>query len=140
MSRPSIGFTSQDHTSDGMEAIKKMFSPEFRNRLDNIIQFKPLDEKTIAFVVDKFLFELEEQLHQKKVNLIVDNAVRKWLASKGYDVLMGARPMARLIQDKIKKPMAEELLFGSLSEGGSVKVVLDEAGDPAFEYEALTVH
>jgi ATP-dependent Clp protease ATP-binding subunit ClpA len=140
MSRPSIGFTSQDHTSDGMGAIKKMFSPEFRNRLDNIIQFKPLEEKTIAFVVDKFLFELEEQLHQKKVTLSIDNSVRKWLAEKGYDILMGARPMARLIQEKIKKPMAEELLFGALAEGGSVKVVLNEEGEPEFQYEAMTVH
>jgi ATP-dependent Clp protease ATP-binding subunit ClpA len=140
MSRPSIGFTSQDHTSDGMGAIKKMFSPEFRNRLDNIIQFKPLEEKTIAFVVDKFLFELEEQLHQKKVTLSIDNSVRKWLAEKGYDILMGARPMARLIQEKIKKPMAEELLFGALAEGGSVKVVLNEEGEPEFQYDAMTVH
>ncbi len=140
MSRPSIGFTTQDHTSDGMGAIKKLFTPEFRNRLDSIIPFQPLDEKTINFVVDKFLFELEEQLHNKKVNLIVDNSVRKWLAEKGYDVLMGARPMSRLIQEKIKKPMAEELLFGSLAEGGNVKVILTESGEIDFEYESLTVH
>ena len=140
MSRPSIGFAAQDHTSDGMEVIKKMFTPEFRNRLDNIIQFKPLDGKTISFVVDKFLFELEEQLHQKKVTLTISEEVRQWLAEKGYDALMGARPMARLIQDEIKKPLAEELLFGSLEEGGSVRVSLSAEGKPEFEIESLTVH
>ena len=140
MSRPSIGFAAQDHSSDGMEVIKKMFTPEFRNRLDNIIQFKPLDSKTIGFVVDKFLFELEEQLHQKKVALTISEEVRTWLAEKGYDALMGARPMARLIQDEIKKPLAEELLFGSLEEGGSVRVSLSEEGKPEFEIESLTVH
>jgi ATP-dependent Clp protease ATP-binding subunit ClpA len=140
MSRPSIGFAAQDHTSDGMEVIKKMFTPEFRNRLDNIIQFKPLDGKTISFVVDKFLFELEEQLHQKKVTLTISEEVRQWLAEKGYDALMGARPMARLIQEEIKKPLAEELLFGSLEEGGSVRVSLSAEGKPEFEIESLTVH
>ena len=140
MSRPSIGFTAQDHSSDGMEAIKKQFSPEFRNRLDSIIQFKPLDAQTIAYVVDKFLFELEEQLHEKKVTLTIDNDVRMWLAEKGYDPLMGARPMTRLIQEEIKKPLAEELLFGSLEEGGSVKVTLSEEGKIEFELEPLTVH
>jgi ATP-dependent Clp protease ATP-binding subunit ClpA len=140
MSRPSIGFTAQDHSSDGMEAIKKIFTPEFRNRLDNIISFKPLDDKTITFVVDKFLFELEEQLHEKKVTLSIDNEVRQWLAKKGYDVLMGARPMSRLIQEEIKKPLAEELLFGSLEEGGSVRVKLTDEGTLAFEFESLTVH
>ncbi len=140
MSRPSIGFTSQDHSSDGMEAIKKLFTPEFRNRLDTIIQFKALDPKTIAYVVDKFLFELEEQLHDKKVTLTVDNSVRLWLADKGYDALMGARPMSRLIQEEIKKPLAEELLFGSLEEGGSVKVSLSDEGKIQFDLESLTVH
>ncbi|MGD2119237.1 MAG: ATP-dependent Clp protease ATP-binding subunit ClpA [Chromatiales bacterium] len=144
MARPSIGFTNQDHSTDGMEAIKKLFTPEFRNRLDSIIQFKPLDSKTIAFVVDKFLFELEEQLLAKKVTLVVDNAVREWLAEKGYDALMGARPMSRLIQDKIRKPLAEELLFGALDEGGTVKVSLsDDAqsdNELSFEFESLTVH
>ena len=140
MSRPSIGFASQDHSTDGMEAIKKMFTPEFRNRLDNIIQFKGLDDKTISFVVDKFLFELEEQLHQKKVTLSVDNNVRQWLASKGYDQSMGARPMSRLIQDKIKKPLAEELLFGALEEGGNVRVSLSDDDELEFAIESLAVH
>ena len=140
MSRPSIGFTSQDHSSDGMEAIKKLFTPEFRNRLDSIIQFKPLDSKTIGFVVDKFLFELEEQLHAKKVTISIDNDVRQWLAEKGYDPLMGARPMSRLIQEEIKKPLAEELLFGSLEEGGTVRVSLSDEDKIQFDLEALTVH
>ncbi|NNJ92287.1 MAG: ATP-dependent Clp protease ATP-binding subunit ClpA [Gammaproteobacteria bacterium] len=140
MTRPSIGFAPQDHSSDGMETIKKMFTPEFRNRLDNIIQFKGLDDKTITHVVDKFLFELEEQLHEKKVTLSIDENVRQWLARQGYDAQMGARPMARLIQDEIKKPLAEELLFGSLEEGGSVHVILTEQGTLDFEIESLTVH
>ena len=123
-----------------MEAIKKQFTPEFRNRLDNVIQFKPLDAKTIAYVVDKFLFELEDQLHDKKVAISIDNSVREWLAEKGYDVLMGARPMARLIQDEIKKPLAEELLFGSLEEGGSVRITVSEEGTIEFQYETMTVH
>ena len=122
MSRPSIGFTQQDHASDGMEAIKKLFSPEFRNRLDGIIQFKSLDPAVIAQVVDKFIFELEAQLQEKGVAIEVDVSARLWLAEHGYDPKMGARPMARIIQEHIKKPLAEELLFGRLTEGGTVKV------------------
>jgi ATP-dependent Clp protease ATP-binding subunit ClpA len=122
MSRSSIGFATQDHTSDGMEVIKKMFTPEFRNRLDAIIQFSGLTPEHIAKVVDKFVFELEGQLQEKHVNLIVEAEARVWLAEHGYDPQMGARPMARLIQDEIKKPLAEELLFGKLSAGGAVKV------------------
>jgi ATP-dependent Clp protease ATP-binding subunit ClpA len=126
MSRSSIGFTTQDHTSDGMESIKKIFSPEFRNRLDSIIQFSGLSQEHIAKVVDKFIFELEGQLQDKGVSLVVDEEARVWLAEKGYDPKMGARPMARLIKDEIKKPLAEELLFGRLVRGGTVKVdVLD---------------
>jgi ATP-dependent Clp protease ATP-binding subunit ClpA len=122
MSRSSIGFTTQDHTSDGMEAIKKIFSPEFRNRLDSIIQFSGLSQEHIAKVVDKFIFELEGQLQEKGVSLIVEEEARVWLAEKGYDPKMGARPMARLIKNEIKKPLAEELLFGRLAAGGTVKV------------------
>jgi ATP-dependent Clp protease ATP-binding subunit ClpA len=128
MSRPSIGFTQQDHSTDGMEAIKRTFTPEFRNRLDAVIPFAPLDHVTISHVVDKFLFELESQLEQKKVTLVVDEDAREWLAKHGYDEKMGARPMARVIQERIKKPLAEELLFGALSEGGKVKVSTDEDG------------
>ncbi|MCG7896990.1 MAG: ATP-dependent Clp protease ATP-binding subunit ClpA [Candidatus Thiodiazotropha lotti] len=122
MSRSSIGFSKQDHTTDGMEVIKKMFTPEFRNRLDAIIQFSGLTPEHIAKVVDKFVFELEGQLQEKHVNLIVEAEARVWLAEHGYDPQMGARPMARLIQDEIKKPLAEELLFGKLSAGGAVRV------------------
>jgi ATP-dependent Clp protease ATP-binding subunit ClpA len=126
MNRPSIGFTQQDHTSDGMEAIRRLFSPEFRNRLDAIIQFNSLDPRTIQRVVDKLLVEVEAQLEQKGVQLHVDDAAREWLTRKGYDSKMGARPMARVIQDGIKRPLAEELLFGKLSAGGHAFVTLGE--------------
>ncbi len=126
MSRASVGFTPQDHSGDSMESIKQMFSPEFRNRLDAIIQFNPLDKKTITNVVDKFLVELEAQLDAKKVTVEVDDEAREWLAIHGYDKVMGARPMARLIQDKVKRPLAEELLFGKLEHGGHVMVTLKD--------------
>jgi ATP-dependent Clp protease ATP-binding subunit ClpA len=122
ITRSSIGFTEQDNFSDGSQELKRQFSPEFRNRLDAIIQFKPLDMATVKNVVDKFLVELEEQLSHHKVTFHVDNEAREWLAHHGYDDKMGARPMARLIQEKIKKPLADELLFGQLSEGGVVNV------------------
>jgi len=118
MSRSSMGFTAQDHSSDGMEAIKKIFTPEFRNRLEAIIPFAPLSFESLERVVSKFLFELESQLTDKQVTISVDEEVKSWLAEHGYDPKMGARPMARLIQEKIKKPLAEALLFGELSEGG----------------------
>lgn len=118
MSRASIGFSSQDHSKDGMEVIKRIFTPEFRNRLDSIIQFKSLDSRTIVNVVDKFLIELESQLEEKRVTIHVDPEARAWLAEHGYDPQMGARPMARVIQENIKKPLADELLFGRLSKGG----------------------
>ncbi len=126
MSRASVGFTPQDHSGDAMESIKQMFSPEFRNRLDAIIQFNPLDERTIANVVDKFLVELEAQLDEKKVTVEVTTEARTWLAEHGYDKIMGARPMSRLIQERIKRPLAEELLFGKLEHGGHVVVELED--------------
>ncbi len=130
MSRASIGFTRQDHTTDGMEAIKKMFTPEFRNRLDAIVQFASLTLNTIKTVVDKFLMELQTQLDDKHVTLEISDEAREWLAIHGYDVRMGARPMARLIQEKLKKPLAEEILFGSLSSGGgTVSVDVDPVED-----------
>jgi ATP-dependent Clp protease ATP-binding subunit ClpA len=138
MSRASIGFTKQDHTSDGMEAIKKIFSPEFRNRLDATIQFKPLNAEVLGHVVDKFLFELEEQLQEKKVSLIVESDARAWLAEHGYDPKMGARPMDRVIREKIKKPLAEKLLFGELVGGGCVRVSVSD-GELAFEFEGSAV-
>ena len=135
MSRPSIGFTSQDHSSDGMEAIRRIFTPEFRNRLDAIIQFRALDPDTIGHVVDKFVIELEAQLEEKRVTLEVDPAARQWLAEHGYDPKMGARPMARIIQEHIKRPLAEELLFGRLSGGGYVRISVEE-NELTFEIEA----
>ncbi len=132
ISRSSVGFTPQDHTKDGMEAIKRMFSPEFRNRLDAIIEFDPLDSRTVLNVVDKFLVELQAQLDDKKVTMDVDDIARKWICKHGYDKVMGARPMARLIQNKIKKPLAEELLFGKLVHGGHI-IVSEENDDIAIE-------
>jgi ATP-dependent Clp protease ATP-binding subunit ClpA len=124
LSRASIGFTLQDHATDAGEAIKRTFSPEFRNRLDAVIQFRALDPTTIGHVVDKFLVELESQLDGKKVTMEVDQKARAWLAEHGYDPLMGARPMSRLIQEKLKRALAEELLFGRLVNGGHVRVTL----------------
>ena len=122
MARPSIGFTQQDNASDGMEAIRRLFTPEFRNRLDAVIQFATLDAPTIERVVDKLILEVEMQLEQKGVTISLDDAARRWIAAKGYDPKMGARPMARTIQEFIKRPLAEELLFGRLVGGGQVRV------------------
>ncbi|WP_301378763.1 MULTISPECIES: ATP-dependent Clp protease ATP-binding subunit ClpA [Thalassolituus] len=124
MSRASIGFTQQDHTTDGAEELKKLFTPEFRNRLDSVIQFAPLTPDTTLHVVDKFLAELQGQLDDKGVLLNVDDEARNWLAEHGYDEKMGARPMARLVQDKIKKPLAEKILFGDLSKGGEIEITV----------------
>jgi len=122
-SRRSIGFNEQNHETDAMEVIRRMFTPEFRNRLDNIIQFAALSKDVIGHVVDKFLAELQSQLEDKKVVVYATDAARDWLAEKGYDPQMGARPMARLIQDEVKKPLAEMILFGELSEkGGTIKI------------------
>jgi ATP-dependent Clp protease ATP-binding subunit ClpA len=124
MSRASIGFTHADHATDGMEAVRRLFSPEFRNRIDAIIQFASLDAPTIERVVDKLLVEVEAQLEQKGVSLTLDDAARRWIAVKGYEPKMGARPMARVIQEFIKRPLAEELLFGRLVGGGNVRVTV----------------
>ena len=127
MSRASMGFADQNHQTDGMEAIKKMFTPEFRNRLDSIVQFGELTIDVIKTVVDKFLVQLQSQLDENKVFLDVDDDAREWLATNGYDAKMGARPMDRLIQEKIKKPLAEEVLFGGLSEkGGTVFISVED--------------
>ena len=124
--RKSIGFQQQDHSFDAMSEINRTFSPEFRNRLDHIIWFNQLDMAVIHQVVDKFVVELQVQLDAKGVSLEITSAARNWLAEKGYDRAMGARPMARLIQEKLKKPLANELLFGDLVSGGSVRVDLQE--------------
>jgi len=124
MSRASVGFTQQDHTSDGMEIIRKSFTPEFRNRLDAIIQFEGLDTESIKRVVDKLVVELEAKLGNNNVTLELDDAARLWIAERGYDAKMGARPMGRIIQEHIKRPLAEELLFGSLADGGHVRITV----------------
>ncbi|WP_394178385.1 ATP-dependent Clp protease ATP-binding subunit ClpA [Marinomonas posidonica] len=129
LARRSIGFSNQDNSTDGMEVINRTFTPEFRNRLDAVIQFQQLDERIIFNVVDKFLVELQAQLDPKGVLLDVSDTARGWLAHKGYDRQMGARPMARVIQEHLKKPLADQILFGDLSEGGTVKVTLDEKKD-----------
>jgi ATP-dependent Clp protease ATP-binding subunit ClpA len=120
--RRSIGFAEQDHSTDALEVIRKAFAPEFRNRLDAVINFKALDMPVILMVVDKFILELEEQLALKNVQISVSRAAREWLAETGFDPKMGARPMKRVIQEQIKRPLADDLLFGKLSEGGNVKV------------------
>ena len=126
LQKRSIGFTDGKQAGDELIDIKRMFTPEFRNRLDSIISFKALDEEIILRVVDKFLMQLEEQLHEKKVEAVFTDNLRRFLAKKGFDPLMGARPMSRLIQDMIRKALADELLFGKLVSGGRVTVDLDE--------------
>jgi len=125
LDKVNIGFTPTENTSDLTTAVNRLFTPEFRNRLDTVIQFAPLESKIILHVVNKFLMELEVQLEPKQVLLEVDEEARAWLAKHGYDKKMGARPMARLIQEKIKRPLAEELLFGKLNKGGHVVITVD---------------
>lgn len=132
--RASIGFTAQDHSSDSLRIVERSFSPEFRNRLDAIIQFEPLNLDVIAQVVDKFMFELETQLAEKHVSIVLEPEARIWLAENGFDPKMGARPMGRVIQEKIKKPLAEEILFGRLAGGGVARIGV-ENGDLSFEVE-----
>ena len=134
--RETMGFVAQDHSSDDMEAIKKAFTPEFRNRLDGIIRFNGLDAETILHVVRKFIYELEQQLADRQVTLEIDDQAVRWLADKGYDAAMGARPMQRVIQQEIKRPLADELLFGGLAKGGHIKISLaDDARSLAFTLE-----
>ena len=134
LQKASIGFTSSKQSGDEMADIKRMFTPEFRNRIDATISFRALDEEIILRVVDKFLMQLEEQLHEKKVEAIFTEKLRKFLSKKGFDPLMGARPMARLIQDMIRKALADELLFGRLVTGGRVTVDLDEKDQVKLEF------
>jgi ATP-dependent Clp protease ATP-binding subunit ClpA len=135
LQKRSIGFTETKQQGDELEAIKKMFTPEFRNRLDATVSFAALDEEIILRVVDKFLMQLEEQLHQKKVEAVFSDPLRKFLAKKGFDPLMGARPMSRLIQDTIRKSLADELLFGKLVGGGKVTIGLDDAEKITLQIE-----
>jgi len=134
LQRRSIGFSDVRQAGDELADIKRMFTPEFRNRLDAIISFRALDEEIILRVVDKFLMQLEDQLHEKKVDVTFSDALRKHLAKKGFDPVMGARPMARLIQDTIRKALADELLFGRLVNGGKVAVDVDDTGEIKLEF------
>ena len=135
ISRNTMGFVGQDHTGDAQVAIEKTFTPEFRNRIDSIIQFASLNEQTVSHVVDKFILQLEQQLLDRHVTIDIDADARRWLAEHGYNPSMGARPMARLIQDRIKRALADELLFGKLEHGGSVRVGVED-GELRFEIEA----
>jgi ATP-dependent Clp protease ATP-binding subunit ClpA len=135
MTKTGIGFSLPSRKGDEMADIKRLFTPEFRNRLDATISFASLDEEVILRVVDKFLMQLEEQLHAKKVEAHFSEALRKWLAKEGFDPLMGARPMSRLIQDTLRKVLADELLFGRLANGGEVSVDVDESGKIQLHFE-----
>jgi ATP-dependent Clp protease ATP-binding subunit ClpA len=126
LNRNTIGFANTKESGDEMAEIKRMFTPEFRNRLDAIISFTPLTREIILRVVDKFLMQLEDQLHEKRVEVVFSDTLRGYLAKKGFDPLMGARPMQRLIQDTIRRALADELLFGRLTNGGNVTVDLDD--------------
>jgi ATP-dependent Clp protease ATP-binding subunit ClpA len=134
LQKRTIGFTEKKEAGDEMADIKRMFTPEFRNRIDAIISFRALDQEIILRVVDKFLMQLEEQLHEKKVEAVFSEELRKFLAKKGFDPLMGARPMARLIQDMIRKALADELLFGRLLNGGKVTVELDDKDQVKLDF------
>ena len=136
MQKSTMGFTNAREQGDEMADIKKLFTPEFRNRLDAIVSFKALDESIIMRVVDKFLMQLEEQLHEKKVDAVFSPALRSYLAKHGFDPLMGARPMQRIIQDTVRKALADELLFGRLAHGGSVMVDIDEDGKVKLDIQS----
>ena len=136
MQKSTMGFTNAREQGDEMADIKKFFTPEFRNRLDAIVSFKALDESIIMRVVDKFLMQLEEQLHEKKVDAVFSTALRSYLAKHGFDPLMGARPMQRIIQDTVRKALADELLFGRLAHGGSVVVDIDDDGKVQLQIQS----
>ena len=137
MQKAIIGFSAKREQGDEMSDIKRLFSPEFRNRLDAIISFKSLDHDIITRVVEKFLMQLEAQLHEKKVEAHFTERLKEWLGKKGFDPLMGARPMARLIQDTIRSALADELLFGRLSSGGTVTIDLDDSDKVRLVFEEL---
>ncbi len=134
LAKAAIGFGAEIRVGDDEEAINRLFTPEFRNRLDAVISFAALTPETIGRVVDKFILQLEEQLADRNVTIELDAAARKWLGEKGYDKLFGARPLARIIQEHVKKPLAEELLFGKLVKGGVVHVQVKD-GKLAFRFE-----
>ena len=136
ISKTGIGFTLGAKAGDEMAEIKRLFSPEFRNRLDAVVSFSPLSEEIIMRVVDKFLMQLEDQLHEKKVDITFTDELKAHLAKKGFDPLMGARPMARLIQDTIRRALADELLFGKLANGGHVLVDVDDQGEIKLVFDS----
>jgi ATP-dependent Clp protease ATP-binding subunit ClpA len=135
MNKSTIGFTTKREQGDEMGDIKRLFTPEFRNRLDAIVSFRPLDQEIILRVVDKFLLQLESQLTEKKVEVTFTDGLRKHLGAKGFDPLMGARPMQRLIQDMIRRALADELLFGRLVDGGRLTVDVDAAGEVQLDIQ-----
>jgi ATP-dependent Clp protease ATP-binding subunit ClpA len=138
MNKSTIGFTNPREAGDEMIDIKRMFTPEFRNRLDAIVSFRALDKSIILRVVDKFLMQLEEQLHEKKVDATFSTGLREYLAKKGFDPLMGARPMQRLIQDTVRKALADELLFGRLVQGGTVTVDINDKDEVQLDIRSAT--
>jgi ATP-dependent Clp protease ATP-binding subunit ClpA len=135
LAKPAIGFEREGREGDDTEAIERMFTPEFRNRLDAVIRFSSLSPEVMAKVVDKFVLELEMQLADRDVTIKLTGGAREWLAKKGHDKLFGARPLARMIQEHVKKPLAEELLFGKLAKGGIVEVGIED-GKMTFDYPA----
>ena len=139
LAKTSMGFTESSQAGDEMADIKRIFTPEFRNRLDAIISFSALDKDVILRVADKFLMQLEAQLHEKKVEAIFTDALKEFLAKNGFDSLMGARPMARLIQDTIRSALADELLFGRLANGGKVTVDVDVEGKVKLKFKEESV-
>ena len=139
MSKPTIGFANVRETGDEMADIKRLFSPEFRNRLDAIVHFAPLTREIILRVVDKFLMQLEDQLHEKRVDATFSENLRDYLAKNGFDPLMGARPMQRLIQDMLRRALADELLFGRLVNGGAVTLDIDADGKVVLEFDEPSV-
>jgi len=133
MAKPAIGFNREAREGDDQEAIQRLFTPEFRNRLDANITFASLSPEVVSRVVDKFVIQLETQLGDRDVTIVLSDTARVWLAEKGYDKLYGARPLSRVIQEHIKKPLAEELLFGRLAKGGVVKIDVSE-GKLTFDF------
>jgi ATP-dependent Clp protease ATP-binding subunit ClpA len=138
LAKNAIGFAREGREGDDQEAIQRLFTPEFRNRLDAIVPFAALTQEVVGRVVEKFVMQLEAQLADRNVTIELSSAAKEWLAERGYDRLYGARPLARVIQEHIKKPLAEELLFGRLTKGGAVKVTLKE-GKLEFEFTELAV-
>jgi ATP-dependent Clp protease ATP-binding subunit ClpA len=138
LSKSSMGFTQSKQTGDEMAEIKRLFTPEFRNRLDATVSFAPLSQEVIMRVVDKFLMQLEDQLHEKKVEASFSDKLKAYLSKKGFDPLMGARPMARLIQDTIRRGLADELLFGRLANGGHVFVDVDDEGQIKLNFDDIS--